>query len=344
MKPRPTLRDVAKRAEVSTAAVSLALRDHPRISAAVRERIKRIAEEIGYAPDPVIARLAANGWAARRGRGVSSVIGFVTGSVSYEKSGSLPELGALRPAAARLGYGVNAFYLPEYRSPDRLERMLRARGIRGLLLHQIADADFVRRFPWGRFATVACSASVTLPPVHVAEADYVFAAQESWARFEEAGYRRVGYALMKEMNPRDDVTRCGIVGRLGASGGMRAAVEHFAAGDREAFTAWAKRHRFDAVAGLNDGFYWALRDAGLRMPEDLGYQSLVRSSRDVVDISGWNACEDLVAKAALNQLDLLLRSGEHGLPAHPYTVQVRPTWNAGKTMRRAETEPRRAAG
>src|SRR5689334_2943501 len=53
----PTLRTLATLANVSPMTVSLALRNHPRISAATRERVKKVAAAQGYQPDPVIAKL-----------------------------------------------------------------------------------------------------------------------------------------------------------------------------------------------------------------------------------------------------------------------------------------------
>jgi DNA-binding LacI/PurR family transcriptional regulator len=48
---RPTLADVAARAGVSTALVSIVMRDAPGASPATRERVRRAADEIGYRPD-----------------------------------------------------------------------------------------------------------------------------------------------------------------------------------------------------------------------------------------------------------------------------------------------------
>jgi DNA-binding LacI/PurR family transcriptional regulator len=48
---RPTLADVAARAGVSVPLVSIVMRDAPGASAATRERVRRIAEELGYRPD-----------------------------------------------------------------------------------------------------------------------------------------------------------------------------------------------------------------------------------------------------------------------------------------------------
>lgn len=56
---RPTSQDVATAAGVSRSAVSFAFNDPDRISAATRERILAVAEEIGYAPNTLARMLKA---------------------------------------------------------------------------------------------------------------------------------------------------------------------------------------------------------------------------------------------------------------------------------------------
>ncbi|HLP78241.1 MAG TPA: LacI family DNA-binding transcriptional regulator, partial [Candidatus Paceibacterota bacterium] len=56
---RITLKDIAEKLGVTKAAVSLALRDHPRISGDLRRRAKQAADELGYRPDAFLARLSS---------------------------------------------------------------------------------------------------------------------------------------------------------------------------------------------------------------------------------------------------------------------------------------------
>jgi DNA-binding LacI/PurR family transcriptional regulator len=56
---RPTISDIAQRAGVTKAAVSFALNGHPGVSAATRERILAIAEEIGFQPSSAARALTA---------------------------------------------------------------------------------------------------------------------------------------------------------------------------------------------------------------------------------------------------------------------------------------------
>src|SRR5258708_3652568 len=54
---RPSLRNVARLAGVSAMTASRALRNRPRVSADTRAAVLKIAAQIGYRPDPNVAKL-----------------------------------------------------------------------------------------------------------------------------------------------------------------------------------------------------------------------------------------------------------------------------------------------
>ena len=59
MKPKNpvvNLRHIAERVGVSRITVSMALRDDGRISEVTRERVRAVANELGYTPNPRIER------------------------------------------------------------------------------------------------------------------------------------------------------------------------------------------------------------------------------------------------------------------------------------------------
>ncbi|MEU2562070.1 LacI family DNA-binding transcriptional regulator [Streptomyces longispororuber] len=66
---RPTLRDVAEKAEVSAMTASRALRDDPRVLPATRDRVRAAAAALGYRPNELARRL-------RLGRG-TGLVGLV---------------------------------------------------------------------------------------------------------------------------------------------------------------------------------------------------------------------------------------------------------------------------
>ena len=57
LKKRVTLQDIADRLSLSRTAVSLAVRDHPRISLATRDKVRALAKKMGYEPDRIARSL-----------------------------------------------------------------------------------------------------------------------------------------------------------------------------------------------------------------------------------------------------------------------------------------------
>ncbi|WP_252394905.1 LacI family DNA-binding transcriptional regulator [Streptantibioticus parmotrematis] len=58
---RPTMKDIARRAGVSESAVSFALNDRPGVSEATRERVRRVAEHLGWRPSTAARALSGEG-------------------------------------------------------------------------------------------------------------------------------------------------------------------------------------------------------------------------------------------------------------------------------------------
>ena len=58
---RPTMKDIARRAGVSESAVSFALNDRPGVSEATRDRIRRVAEQLGWQPSTAARALSGEG-------------------------------------------------------------------------------------------------------------------------------------------------------------------------------------------------------------------------------------------------------------------------------------------
>ena len=51
--------EIAQRLGVASSTISRALRDDPRISSELRNRVRRVAEELGYRPNPLVSALIA---------------------------------------------------------------------------------------------------------------------------------------------------------------------------------------------------------------------------------------------------------------------------------------------
>lgn len=58
---RPTMKDIARRAGVSESAVSFALNDRPGVSEITRDRVRRVAEQLGWRPSTAARALSGEG-------------------------------------------------------------------------------------------------------------------------------------------------------------------------------------------------------------------------------------------------------------------------------------------
>jgi LacI family transcriptional regulator len=136
--PRPTIKDVAERAGVSIATVSRALNDKSDVSGSTRERVREVAREVGYSPDP-----AARSLAGQKTRLVGIIVGdnaghrdlslIFFGRVLTAISRRLSESGydplLLPPDDIGFDHGFDAAILIGIDADDRLVRELEGRGV-----------------------------------------------------------------------------------------------------------------------------------------------------------------------------------------------------------------------
>lgn len=338
MEPRPTLRDVAQRAGVSKTTASLAMRDHTKIPLATRNKVKLAAAEIRYRPDPILSHLAAHRW--KQGtQAHDPVIAYV--STRHPVSGVEPEPEIRRGAMAygeRLGYRVEHFAMEQYRGAEHLGRVLQYRGVRGVIIGKVFDPAFVRDFPWEHFSATAADVGYVRPPVNTIMPDFLRGVVDTWKRAFDGSYRRIGAAFLKEPAAFDRLDKDSAVlfcqSQFPCSP-CPVPLQHFSTTtDRAPFRSWLRRHRPDVVLGFNDTVYWWLREEGCRMPEDLAFVSLITEPSGPGDrvIAGLEADWAAIGRLAVEQVDILLRTNQAGLPERPVVTEVPCIWHDGSTF------------
>jgi DNA-binding LacI/PurR family transcriptional regulator len=174
---RPTLEDVAERAGVSRALVSIVMRDAPGASEQTRERVRRAADEIGYRPDPHARRL-------RQHR--NKLIG-VTFTASQEFHADLVE--GVYVAADELGYDVVLSAVTPHRDEHRAVRTLVDDRCEGLvLIGPQAPARRLRDLA-ARMPVVVLARAIR--DVDAARSDDMAGAVAGMAHLIELGHRRI---------------------------------------------------------------------------------------------------------------------------------------------------------
>jgi LacI family transcriptional regulator len=154
-----TLQDLAECAGVHRSTVSLALRDHPRISPEVRQRMQALAKKMGYRVNPLVSALMQSRRTGRVTR--HATIAYVISSPTrYGWRPPHHDRPDYFPGAAEraddLGYKLEHFWLAEPgMTPERFCNILVARGICGLLVGRLPPDMQSLPVEWERFSCVA---------------------------------------------------------------------------------------------------------------------------------------------------------------------------------------------
>ena len=172
---RVSLRDIARAVGVSHVTVSLALRGHARISPQRRREICAAAERMGYRPDPMLSSLAAYRQ-AKRPVSIGLDLAWLNQWRDPRRLYRYHEFKAYwegaREAAERLGYRLEEIVINEEVTTEKLQRLLRAREVRGILIPPHAEGGLnLPGFDWSDFSIVRLGVSVEHPRAHVVTSD-----------------------------------------------------------------------------------------------------------------------------------------------------------------------------
>jgi LacI family transcriptional regulator len=339
-----TMNDVARRAKVSQATVSKCLRGVPSIPASTRERVTKIAQQLGYRPHPFISALMRN----RRKRSGAlpqrTTLGFLTAHPTPDgwRSTTSPFFRLLfagaQAAAEGRGYALAPFWLyQDDMTHQRLSEMLRARGVRGLLINTLPTLGTRLELDWSYFSVVAHGLSLAEPIFHRTSNDHfqsmMLAMQECFAR----GYRRPGFVLdaasSKRLEYRWEAAYHIAREKLGFTA-RAAPLLSATEWDSDEVVRWIRREKPDVViALLMEEQVAELTERGVRIPEQVGVVSL-SVHRKGGPLSGIYQNPRLMGTVAADKLIDLVERGESGVPADPITLTVEGGWNAGRTVRR----------
>ena len=340
MKPRPSIRDLASQLGVSHTTVSLALRRDPRIPAATRRRIESAARACGYRADATVSTLMAR-LRTLRTKPVQATLGFITAWPTRdgwrEASNHRRFFAGACRRAGELGYGVDELWLHEPgMTSGRMTRILRARSIRGLILHSLPAAGGRLDLDWKEFACVTKGLTVSHPPVHRVVSSHYEDMQLVLRELEARRYRRIGLVLGEELSGRVD--RAWLAAFLlhqndtPADQRVPALITRTDQEER-GFVQWLHANRPDALLFSDQPIPKWVEAQKLRVPRDLGLVHL-DWSQDVAPLAGLDSDPETVGEAATDLLVGQLQANEYGIPKHEKIVAVRGHWVAGSSVRR----------
>lgn len=349
MKENVSLGDIAKVAGVSTMTVSRALRNSPKVSEKRKREILKIADKLGYNPNPRLSRLMLE-MRMTRIRGMSPVLAalhtFGSNDILTPEHGPhmFSYLEGIRKRAHELGFRVDVFSLgnPPMR-PSRLQQILETRNVEAIVLfpfpydRETLDIDF------SQFPVAALGRSQQKQNFHRASPNYFYAVEMAFAKALDYNHQRIGALFTDIIDIR-------------AGGRYSAAFLHFQERHRdlpqlpilhlktvseENIRRWIENEKPQIIFGMGYRTYQRLIKMGYSIPRDFSYIGL-EMPLPQSEVSGINSNHTLVAEAAVDLVINQINANEKGLAEFPKTVLIDGYWVEGKTLAPLKSEKRKA--
>jgi DNA-binding LacI/PurR family transcriptional regulator len=335
----PTLQTIADQAGVSRAAVSLALRNQPGISKSTRERIKTIANELGYRPNPMVSALMSHLKTLRPTANVGA-IPFITDFPTRDEwrdfSIIMRYFEGASARAQQAGYHLEEMWLREPgMTAKKMRSILVNRGVEGVLIAPLPEGRRHISLDMSNFAGATMGYSLVRPKLHRAVHRHIESLRLVLQKLRHLGYRRIGLAVYETQDRRNDfnwsTAYAGYQITLPAK--ERIPIFYLDGDVDSKFSKWLKIAKPDAILSGNVGILDTIHNAGLSVPEDVGVAILDHSESDK-GVAGIDQQPELVGAAAVDMIVAQINRNERGLPVSPRQISTEGIWIPGKSVRR----------
>jgi len=332
-------KDIARRAGVTIAAVSLALRNSPEVSPALRRRVTTLARKMGYVPDPTLQALA------RYRKTVlppseRSTIAFLYAADAEKPPRSWADthlrrslLECAEEYANRLGYHVEFINIGLTSAEQRrTSRILRARGLRGALLHCNPLKPDEVQTNFDNIAVVTLFNEQETPRFHTVGHNHFHGMETAIQQIALRGYVR----------PLAIINNDTIASRLwqGAFDNFCQHHPQFRPSLINVSSFWTnplpliRKHRADAliVSWDRNILRQLLTGCGLHVPQDIGY-CILDTDQNAISGSGIFQRSSAVLSVGIDLLDRQLQRNEFGIQPNPLQIALNGYWVEGTSLR-----------
>lgn len=334
---RVTMRDIARHLNISHSTVSRALRNNLSISKRLRDEVHAAAARLGFRPDPVLSALSH--YRVNRIRpSIAASLAWVSHADRSEPVQFSRELNTIwsgaRDEAERNGYRLEEFALNPGIRPARLEQILFARGISGILIPPLPAAIGLPdwgNFSWEKFCAVRLGYTVPTPCVHRVTADQTADGEIAYESAWRLGYRRIGMVSHRATPAQSSGGY--FMGQIKHRPRMAVPPLLLDEDDPAAsnqLRSWIAANAPDAIlTDLAEMPRWLGR-IGVKVPHDIGLAAFSLSAGS----TGAGMVQNLheIRRAAVEILVSLIKNNERGIPRAFRTTLVEGKWVDGHTL------------
>jgi LacI family transcriptional regulator len=276
---------------------------------------------------------------------VHATLGFVTAWPSRDGWAKLPNMRRFHAGVAQrareLGYALDEFWLTEPgMSSRRMTDILRARGIRGLVLASLPVPSGGLSLGWTHFACVTKGLTISSPAMHRVVSSHYEDMRLVLERLGGLGYRRVGLVLGEALNYR--INGAWLAAYLlykNEPGSFVRIPELILSGTRplEHFRRWLRQSSPDVIIFSDQPVPAWVDQLGFTAPERIGLVNMDWSP-EFSPLAGLDSEAEAQGMAATDLLVGQLDANQHGIPRHEKIVTIKGSWVPGKSVQR---QPRR---
>ena len=327
-------KEVAKALGITQAAVSLALRGSRRISADMRKKVCDTAEQLGYHPNSYLTVLMSN---IRNGKTLNEkgAIGLLIEARSqkdwYEvETYRVFHQGVLQ-RSRELGFHAESFFMkaPGMQA-SRIEQILQARGITGIILAPPYHGNLSLGLHWERYAAIGVGFGWEKQELNLVGYDHIQNYMTAFNELRRQGYKRIGTALadafvsgsrrgikwytgyLECQNSIEKNNRIPVFAHIypPPGGNFHARLEEPLV---SAFRKWVLKWKPDAIISLVGIEKEWLNLMGLNVPQDIGIACLARPPGS--DYAGIEDKGSMIGAIAVEMVTAQIARNEFGPPA-----------------------------
>lgn len=338
--PRVTLRDIAESIGVSHVTVSYALRGMPRVSKALRDRICKEADRMGYRPDPMLSALSIYRQ-HKKATPVKAGLLWLMYWDAPEKFHLLKEFHAywqgVQHVAVKQGFSLEQMSPTGGLTVGRINRIALSRGIKGVLLPppQSTSVVDVDQLDWGAFSAVKFGYSFPSLPINLVTSAQAHNARLAMRKIRERGYRRIGFVTSSYSNERMRLLD-GVL-RVQADMPEEERVpfvclpeEDVSVENPGSLMDWYAREKPDAILTNLREVAAMLKRARVRVPGDIALAAL--SVHDGNADAGIDQHPFEIGRAACEMLISSIFHNHAGLEEHPRQLLIEGSWVDGSML------------
>jgi LacI family transcriptional regulator len=336
--PRVSLRDIANSLGLNHSTVSRALRNKARVSKELRLKIQQAAVELGYRPDPMLSALA-HYRQSKTSPQISSVIAWINGWPNPKALRNYKEFDAYWRgacgAAEKLGYKLEEFDCNPQMPPARLEKILRARNVGGVLIPPQPDSFDWNGFHWDAYSVARFCRGLGQPPLHLITADQVSNVILAFQRIRERGYKRIGFLTGRASEGGAMFETGFLVAQRYARSELTplpplSLEEVDARADEREVKRWLRLTKPDAILTDVASAGSLLAKAGVRVPDDVGLAAL--SVLDGNADAGVYQNPGEIGRVGVLLVTSLINDGARGIPPIFRQILIAGEWVDGSSL------------